>query len=585
MSVRGKNDEARMEKRAAKALRKPFIRALYRGNAGNCVATIVYYLVEAALAIYIAYILQQLIDAAISGDRALLGSMALQTLTFFLLDGALQLLGRETRNRFLKRGMKQYKAYAFDRIVEKNISGFSSESTGRYLSALTNDATQIEQNYLRGSIRMVYYAAWFAGALAMMFWYNWSLSLVVLGLSTVPIVVSVLFGGRLAREEKQVSDRNEGFVGMVKDLLAGFTVIKSFKAEKEIRALFAKNDDTLESCKDKRRRVAELIEILSGGAGFILQFGIFLYGALLAIQGHITVGVMMAFVQLLNYVITPVQQLPSLFANCKAARGLVDKLASAVSENSGRGGKLCPPVLETGIALQNVVYGYEPGKPVLKNLSVTFEKGKSYAVVGASGSGKTTLLNLLLGSSGDYEGSIRIDENELRDIAGESLYDILSIIQQNVFVFDSSIQDNITMFKSFSRERVESAIDRAGLRRLIAERGAAYDCGENGVGLSGGERQRISIARCLLCDTPVLLMDEATAALDAETAHAVTSSILDIANLTRIIVTHKLEEALLTRFDEILVLKNGALLERGRFAELMAEKGYFYSLYTVSHVE
>lgn len=182
----------------------------------------------------------------------------------------------------------------------------------------------------------------------------------------------------------------------------------------------------------------------------------------------------------------------------------------------------------------------------------------------------------------DYSGQILYDRKELRTISSKSLYNITSLVQQNVFVFDSTIRQNITMFRSFPDEEVKSAIDLSGLSALIAEKGETYDCGENGVRLSGGERQRISIARALLHRTPVLLVDEATAALDRQTAYHVTESILDIDGLTRIIVTHTLEESLLRRYDGILVLKNGTVAESGSFDDLMRLKGYFYSLYTVS---
>ena len=138
------------------------------------------------------------------------------------------------------------------------------------------------------------------------------------------------------------------------------------------------------------------------------------------------------------------------------------------------------------------------------------------------------------------------------------------------------------MFREFPEEDVERAIRLSGLDALIAEKGEDYICGENGKGLSGGERQRISIARCLLRSTPVMLVDEATAALDKPTAHSVTTAIQNLAGITRIMVTHRLEEDILKDLDGILVMKNGCITEQGRFDELMEQKGYFYSLYTVS---
>ncbi len=156
------------------------------------------------------------------------------------------------------------------------------------------------------------------------------------------------------------------------------------------------------------------------------------------------------------------------------------------------------------------------------------------------------------------------------------------MIRQDVFVFNASIRENITMFSTFPKEEVDRAIVLSGLSELIAARGEDYLCGENGSGLSGGEKQRISIARSLLRKSQVLLADEATAALDAETACQVAGSILDLAGMLRIVVTHSLDEALLRRYDCILAMKNGRIVERGRFDELMQRRSYFYSLYTVA---
>ncbi|MBR5755892.1 MAG: ABC transporter ATP-binding protein, partial [Erysipelotrichaceae bacterium] len=163
--------------------------------------------------------------------------------------------------------------------------------------------------------------------------------------------------------------------------------------------------------------------------------------------------------------------------------------------------------------------------------------------------------------------------------------DLVSIIQQNVFVFNSTIRDNITMFSQFPEEEVDRAVRMSGLEKLIEEKGEDYLCGENGSGLSGGERQRISIARALLRKTPVLFVDEATASLDAETSFGVLDAILNLDGFTRAIVTHDLDENILRRCTGLFTLKNGKVAEKGTFDELMDRKDYFYSLFTVSQGE
>ena len=187
-----------------------------------------------------------------------------------------------------------------------------------------------------------------------------------------------------------------------------------------------------------------------------------------------------------------------------------------------------------------------------------------------------------MASDPNYSGSIRYDGTELREMNTEALYEMVSVIQQNVFIFNASIRDNITMFSDFPREEVDRAMELSGLSTLVAARGEDALCGENGSSLSGGEKQRISIARSLLKKAQVLLVDEATAALDAQTASQVSGAILDLTGITRIVVTHSLEESQLRRYDRILTLKNGTVTEAGTFEELMEKKGYFYSLFTVA---
>ena len=233
------------------------------------------------------------------------------------------------------------------------------------------------------------------------------------------------------------------------------------------------------------------------------------------------------------------------------------------------------------IALSHVDFSYD-SKPILHDVSLTIPEKTTVAIVGPSGSGKSTLLQLLMGHHRGYEGSISIDGTELRDISPASLYELLSVIQQEVFIFNSSIEKNVTMFGDFAPERVEAALEGAGLSALIAERGLDFVCGENGQNLSGGERQRVSIARSLLKKTPVLLVDEATAALDRPTATEVMCAVLDIPDTAKIVVTHDLNEAVLRRFDAVAVLIGGRLRELGSFEELIEARGFLYSMLTLS---
>lgn len=573
----------REKNREGRAAVRPYIQAFYRGNTVCFLLTLVFTLLMSPISLVISWLLGAVLDVIATGDMGALWHMAKLTAVMALVMTAVSLVYYRVKSRFIHRALAQYKDFAFSRLAEKSISAFARENTGRYLSALTNDIGSVEENYLNRSFLLINSVIEFFGALAMMFWYSWELALLAIVLSFLPVVVSIKMGGELTRREKAVSDQNENFTAKVKDLLSGFAVIKSFKAEGEASRLFAEANGRVEETKRRRRWWDGLLAAMSNDCSILVQFGVFLFGAYLAMTGRSTAGTLLMIVNLCNYVLQPIQTVPQYWAGRRAALGLMEKLAAVSGENTAPTGQPVEPVLRREIRLEQVTFGYEPDKPVLQEVSLTLEAGRKYALVGASGSGKSTLLNLLMGGGSGYRGSITVDGRELRDIDPSSLYDLMSLIGQNVFLFDDTIRRNITMFRDFPRQAVDSAVKQSGLIGLMQQRGEDYRCGENGVGLSGGERQRISIARSLLRGTPVLLLDEATAALDNQTAFAVTDAILSLEGLTRLVVTHRLDSALLERYDRIFVLRNGRLCEQGTFQELMGERGYFYSLYTVTN--
>lgn len=541
-------------------------------------------LAAGSLNLILSWIIQQLMDTAAGESGALsFRTLLLISAGFVLLCAGLSLLNYASQPRFLERAMRQYKDFAFKKLIGKSISSFRDESAAGYLSALTNDAASIETNYLAQMLAMITKAVTFIGALLLMCRYSLLMTAIAAGLTVLPLIASLLTGNRLQAVESRVSERNGEFTAALSDCLAGFTVVKNFRAEREIFRLFAQSNKALEHEKFTGRRIKTLVGMIGAVTGIFAQLGVFIAGVYLSMKdGSMTPGAVVLFVNLMNFIISPIAELPGLLACRKAALGLVDKLAAALERSSSREGSETLNRLEHGIRLENVSFAYEPGKTVLHGINAEFEAGRAYALVGGSGSGKSTLLNLLMAAETNYSGHILADGIELSDISTESLYGTMAAIQQNVFVFNASIKDNVSMFRDFPKTEMDEAIARAHLGALIRERGEDYLCGENGSGLSGSEKQRISIARSLLKKSSVLLADEVTAALDAQTAHRVSSDILDLQGITRIVVTHTLEESLLRRYDKIFVLRGGRIEEAGSFADLMANKGYFYALFTVA---
>lgn len=563
---------------------RPFTRELYRGNKILFVIYLFTTIIDVVLNLSVAWFMQQVFDLIAGVDIGFsLFELILIALAMLSITALSTFLSYVSKPKFKARGIEQYKNYVFTELSKKNISAFSRENTALYLSSLTNDISIIENGYLISIFGLANCILLFVASLIMMLFYSPLLTLIAILSSILPLVVSILTGNKVAKATENISSVNEEYTSSIRDALSGFTVIKSFKAEAEMIKLFASDTKRIASAQSRKEKLSILIESLANIAGFVAQFGVFIFAGYLAISGKgLTSGVVVMFTQMMNYLIYPIQAIPSHLAERKSAKALLTKIAAALKDNVREEKSETPLTLNKEIRVENLSFSYGDNKAALSNISCVFEHGKKYAIVGASGSGKSTLLNVLMSSYRNYDGSVKYDGTELRSINSSDLYDVQSIIQQNVFIFNSTIRDNITMFKRFDEADVQNAIELSGLSALIEEKGIDYLCGENGNKLSGGEKQRISIARSLLKRSQVLLVDEATASLDSETSAQISSSILAIEGITVIEIRHDLDASILQKYDSILTLKNGQLIENGTFDELIDKKGYFYSLFTVS---
>ena len=532
--------------------------------------------------IVISWLLQTIIDI-VSGDSSMtilqVGIIAMITFLIFI---AAYVIYRVARPKYLYQAMLCYKQKIFCKMIDKNLSSFRKENTSKYLSMYTNDAKMIEMYYFDSVLEMIDLTVSFVGALLLMLWYSPILTVFGLILSVLPIAASLPIANKMAEAERKVSDGNGEFVSIVRDILQGFPVIKSFQAEKEMKKNFFRENERMEHLKYQSRYIEESINLWGTAASVMMRLGIFLIGAWMSVSGYgVTPGIVLVFLQLMNYVISPIERIPSILAKRKAAIGLIEKMLVSVQINQEQMKENKIGMLKKGISLKDVSVSIG-NKNVLHHLNFEFEIGKKYAVVGSSGAGKSTLINTIMGGFSPVQGEVLFDGIDSREIQPESLFQVMALVQQSVFVFRDTIRNNITLFKEFDEEKVKKAADQAGLRELIDKRGLNDSCGENGNKLSGGERQRIAIARALLRGSQVLLLDEATAALDNQTSYAVIDAVLSMKEMTEIIVTHRLEEKLLYQYDEILVMHAGEIVEKGTFQELMQKKGFFYSLYVVS---
>ncbi|MCH5279625.1 MAG: ABC transporter ATP-binding protein, partial [Christensenellaceae bacterium] len=375
----------------------------------------------------VAWLTQQIIDS-VSGKPGApgIGTLIALTVGIILLIIPIKALDYISSPRFIQKAMTQFKGFAFQKLTQKNIASFRSEATSVYLSAFSNDMATIEVNFLEKQYMLVFNIVWAAGAMILMLVYSPVLAFIAIGFFILPIIASMITGAHLEKAEKMVSERNAGFVATLKDVLSGFSVIKSFRAEDTVLGLLGQSSTAVETAKCRKRRISTVLFAIGGIAGITAQLGTFLIGAILALSGWgITSGVLMVFMVLTTAVINPIREMPELLANRKAASALIDKMVLSLESNIRDEGMDIPNHLDSGISVHHLRFGYEPGNEILHDIDICFETGKSYAIVGNSGSGKSTLLNLLMASRHDYEGTIRFDNSELREISSKSLYEMV----------------------------------------------------------------------------------------------------------------------------------------------------------------
>ena len=314
---------------------KQYFHSFYRQNHALLVLSFLFTVICFPANLIGSWLLGQVIDAITEVSMNRLRTIILVSIIFIVTMFFFTILLYWVKSNFIRKALIQYKNLAFEKISEKNIAAFSRENTGSYISMLTNDAASIEENYLRKSFLILHYVLLFFGTLIMMLRYSIVLTFATIVLGFLPAIASILMGKELSSREKIVSDKNETFVTQLKNLLAGFSVIKSFQAEKETQELFNTTNAKIEESKCKRYWWECLLSAVSQNlCGNLMQFGIFLFGASLAIHGDITAGTVLIFFNLCNFIIMPVNIVPQYLASRRAARGLIEKLSQMTVDNA-----------------------------------------------------------------------------------------------------------------------------------------------------------------------------------------------------------------------------------------------------------
>ena len=530
-----------------------------------------------------AYSIKIIIDSGMSQNREALTQAILIGAIVIFIYASLNFISLRLRNKLVRQIMSRYKNKVFKSILDSDYREFSKEKSGKFISILTENMKKIEQDYLHQYFNISKNISLMIFSLVAMFIGNWFLTLLVIIASIIPMMISGFIGQKSASLQNSSMIADQKYLAKVKDILAGFLVIKSFNVKEAIGQDYKNESEKLDEIyfiKGKFDVLSNVISQLSGMIVFLVAFG---GGMYLVFGGHTTIGSVTAIVQLVNFVVMPLNEIGMGMSKFREGQATLNsfEVKDVIELQTGKTKEYFDDV----ISFSNVDFSYPNAEEkIFNHLSLQIKKGEKIAIVGMSGSGKSTLLNLLLRFYDVTSGYISIDNQDLQAISAESLYNLMTIVQQDVYIFDDTLKANITLSQSFTEDDIKKAVQQSGLESYILENelGLQTSCGENGSNLSGGERQRLSIARALIRKTPILLLDEATSSLDNKVTTEIENSILEIQDLTVLVVTHKLNKSMLKKYNRILFMKNGVIVEDGSFDNLMDRKGEFYKLVELS---
>ena len=530
-----------------------------------------------------AYSIKGIIDSGMSQNKEALTQAVLVGASVIFIYAGLNFISLRLRNKLVRQIMSRYKNKVFQSILDRDYRDFSKEKSGKFISVLTENMKKIEQDYLHQYFNISKNLSLMTFSLLAMFIGNWFLTLLVIIASIIPMMLSGFIGQKSASLQKRAIIADQKYLAKVKDILAGFLVIKSFNVKDAICEDYSHESekfDEINFIKGKFDVLANVISQLSGMIVFLVAFG---GGMYLVFNGYTTIGSVTAIVQLVNFVVMPLNEIGMGMSKFREGQATLD--AFDVKDVTELQTGETKEYFDDVISFSNIDFSYPNAEEkIFNHLSLKIKKGEKIAIVGMSGSGKSTLLNLLLRFYDVTSGHISIDNQDIQAISAESLYNLMTIVQQDVYIFDDTLRANITLNQSFTDEEIKKAVQQSGLESYVLENESGLQalCGENGSNLSGGQKQRVSIARALIRKTPILLLDEATSSLDNQVTTEIENSILDIQNLTALVVTHKLNENILKRYDRILFMKAGVIVEDGSFSDLMDRRGEFYKLFELS---
>lgn len=529
--------------------------------------------------VYWSLFMAKLYDASKSGDG--LKNLFVFGGIFIVLYIVISIFRVKYKREFIRKSNVSLKKDMYSVIMSKNLNEYNSRNSAEYISMLNNNAKIIENDYFYVVPEIFSSMIMMLVAVIALFLYNYKIAIVVLLLNSMPFVIPKLYGDKVGSLKMNYTSSLDNFNVKIKDIFSAFEVVKSYNVEKEMYAEYEAALNTVEDNKYKYIFKASVLQAISWASGYLIGVITLGFSAYLIYKGEISMGILLGTMQISNYVAGPARDMNEDYLTYKSTKKLADEVSDFLNESKESIEELDVISDVPFVEVKNLSFAYNDEKKILKNISHKFDRNKKYAIVGYSGSGKSTLLKVMIGNYLQYDGYILYGDNNLSSIKLESLYGIIAHIHQEVILFNDTIRNNVSMYKKYGDDDIVQAMRDAGMEDYLREKGLSAIIEENGQNMSGGEKQRISIARAFLKGTKVLFTDEATSSLDYETGYKIENLLLEKDDLTLISVTHKLDENLLKKYDEIIVMNDGEIVESGNFEDLINNNSYFKSLYLI----
>ena len=436
-------------------------------------------------------------------------------------------------------------------ILKSEHQDFHAKQSGEHLSRLTNDVTQIQSLAWDSFYGIVSVGAQVIFSVIILGEMHWSLLLISAIVSILMFIIPQLSGNRMSKLSENFANAQGLAMSKLKDLLAGMDVLRSFGKQDRFMKDSRDASDGIEQARHKFTCTKTLISEGISWLNLLCQMGINLAIGILSIQGVIISTAIMGGGNLVGTISGGLSTVAQRFLSIKASKPYFEKITVRAEECTCRKVTSDNAVKEE-ITVENLSFAYGE-KAILENANFRFEKGGKYALTGPSGCGKSTLLKLLLGWLPDYTGTIRFDKKNAKDFTSDQLQQQMSYIEQDVFLFNTTIRDNITLGENFTDELIDRAVKASALAGDLSNMLLGLDTpvGEDGNNLSGGQKQRVAIARALIHNRSILLVDEGTSALDQKNADIVEESLLQNPDLTLILVSHHLSPDRKAQFTKV----------------------------------